>query len=387
VADEEHLKIIRQGAAAWNEWREKNPESFGDLSNADLSLADLFRANLSGANLTWAQLSRANLSKANLCDANLLWANLRKANLSEADLSRANLSRANLLSANLRKANLLLWADLSGADLTEANLSEANLSGANLTGAYLGGANLSGADLNRAQLIETNLHNTTLTGSSVYGVSVWDIKVNARTKQHNLIITDYDQPVITVDNIKVAQFIYLLLNNQEIRDVLDTITSKAVLILGRFSEERKPVLDALRDELRKPENNYLPIVFDFPPSANQTLLETVKTLANMARFVIADLTDARSVLQELQAIVPALPSVAVRLLIKKSAHEYGMLDYIRKFASVVNEAYEYESLEEVIASIKEKVIGPAEAKVRELRPPPAASSEQYQNTPEKPIMN
>jgi hypothetical protein len=44
-----------------------------------------------------------------------------------------------------------------------------------------------------------------------------------------------------------------------------------------------------------------------------------------------------------------------------------MLDYIRKFASVVNETYEYESLEEVIASIKEQIIVPAEAKVRELR--------------------
>jgi hypothetical protein len=38
-------------------------------------------------------------------------------------------------------------------------------------------------------------------------------------------------------------------------------TSKAVLILGRFTDERKAVLDALRDELRK--RNYLPILFDF----------------------------------------------------------------------------------------------------------------------------
>ena len=42
-----------------------------------------------------------------------------------------------------------------------------------------------------------------------------------------------------------------MLHNQKIRDVIDTITSKAVLILGRFTDERKAVLDALRDELRK----------------------------------------------------------------------------------------------------------------------------------------
>ena len=228
-------------------------------------------------------------------------------------------------------------------------------------------ANLTGTDFTGTLLIQTDLRGASLAGSRVYGASVWAIKVDDQTKQQNLVITRYDEAAITVDNIKVAQFIYLLLNNQEIRDVIDTITSKAVLILGRFSEERKPVLDAFRDELRKPENNYLPIMFDFPPLTSQTTLQTVKTLAGMARFVIADLTDARSVLQELQAIVPGLPSVAVRLLIKKSEHQYGMLDYIRAYGSVVEETYEYESLEELIASIKENVIGPAEAKVKQLR--------------------
>jgi hypothetical protein len=86
------------------------------------------------------------------------------------------------------------------------------------------------------------------------------------------------EAAITVDNIKVAYSPICFLTINEICDVIDTITSKAVLILGRFSEERKPVLDAIRDELRKPEHNYLPIVFDFQPSANQTTIETVKIL-------------------------------------------------------------------------------------------------------------
>ena len=108
-------------------------------------------------------------------------------------------------------------------------------------------------------------------------------------------------------------------------------------------------------------------MFDFPPVTNQATLEPIKTLAGMARFVIADLTDARSVLMELVAIVPALPSVAIRLLIKKSEHEYGMLDSIRSYRSVVRNTYEYEEVEEVIASIQENIIVPAEEKVRELR--------------------
>jgi hypothetical protein len=127
-----------------------------------------------------------------------------------------------------------------------------------------------------------------------------------------------------VDNIKVAQFVYLLLNNEEIRDVIDTITSKAVLILGRFSPERKIILDRLREELRK--RHYLPIMFDFEKPKYRNTIETIRTLAGMSKFIIADLTDAKSVVQELQAIVPDFPSVPVRFIIIKSQKEPGMFD-------------------------------------------------------------
>jgi hypothetical protein len=95
-----------------------------------------------------------------------------------------------------------------------------------------------------------------LTGCRIYGVSAWGLKLDG-AKQQDLVITPENEPEITVDNIEVAQFVYLLLHNQKICDVINTITSKAVLILGRFTKERKAVLDALRDELRN--RNLLPI--------------------------------------------------------------------------------------------------------------------------------
>jgi uncharacterized protein YjbI with pentapeptide repeats len=55
MADEEHLKILRQGVDVWNEWRRKNPELLPNLLGADLNLM-----NLSGM-----KLSRANLNAAN----------------------------------------------------------------------------------------------------------------------------------------------------------------------------------------------------------------------------------------------------------------------------------------------------------------------------------
>ena len=126
----------------------------------------------------------------------------------------------------------------------------------------------------------------------MYGISAWDVKLEGAI-QSNLVITPSDESPIQVDNLEVAQFIYLLLNNQKIRSVIDTITSKVVLILGRFTPERKVVLDAIRDELRK--RDYLPVLFDFEKPASKDLTGTIPTLANMARFVIADLTDPSSV--------------------------------------------------------------------------------------------
>jgi hypothetical protein len=92
--------------------------------------------------------------------------------------------------------------------------------------------------------------------------------------------------------------------------------------------------------------------FDFIPSASQIILETVSTLAHMARFVIADLTDAKSVLQELQAIVPNNPSVPVQPLLLASREEPGMFDFIQRFPWVL-ETYRYHSPDEVLASLEQ----------------------------------
>ena len=58
--------------------------------------------------------------------------------------------------------------------------------------------------------------------------------------------------------------------------------------------------------------------------------------------------------------------VAVRLIKKRGEPEYGMLDF-RNSPWFVKGRCEYENAEELIASIKENVIEPAEAKVKELR--------------------
>jgi hypothetical protein len=301
MANPIHIDILYQGVEVWNAWRQKNPDIQPDLREANLRLGYIFSGNFVDRDFAGANFSGADF---------------RGANLSGRDFSKAN---------------------FSGADLREANLQWAILS-------------------------ETNFSGADLRGCSIYAISAWNVKL-INTRQASLIITRPDESTITVDNLEVAQFIYLLLNNEKIRDVIDTITSKAVLILGRFTPERKRVLDVLRDELRK--KGYLPIVFDFDVPTNRNVTETVTTLARLSRFIIADITDPKSIPQELAFIVPDLPSVPVQPLLHARSKEYGMYDHFKNFPWVL-EAYRYTTVDRLLASLREHVIEPAEKKVREL---------------------
>ena len=426
MADQQLLDLLRRGISVWNSWREEHPAIPLDLrgahlygahlSGANLREADLSGAHLYGANLREADLRGANLRKADLKEAHLRGAHLRGAHLSKVDLSGFDLSNTNLGGANLWGADLrgadLRGADLSGADLSKVDLSGLDLSNTNLRGANLRGANLRGAGLSKvdlsgfdlsgfdlsntnlsgAKLIKTNLGNTNLSGAilrgailrgvnlseailigtnltnailtdcSIFGVSAWNVQLEGAT-QLSLTITPQDEPAITIDNLKVAQFIYLLLNNREIRDVINTITSKVVLILGRFTPvERKAVLDALRDELRK--KNYLPIVFDFEQPSSRNLTETVSTLAHMAHFVVADLTNAKSVPQELERIVPRLRVPVQPLLHTSEQKPYAMFESFVDYPWVLP-LYRYADQKMLLRSLREHVILPAEKKALE----------------------
>jgi hypothetical protein len=133
--------------------------------------------------------------------------------------------------------------------------------------------------------------------------------------------------------------------------------------LGRFTPERKAILDALRDKLRA--YNYVSIIFDFEKPSSRNLTEAVSTLAHMAHFIIADITDAKSIPQELQRIVPDNPSLPVRPLTLSSQYEYAMFKEFLDYPWVLT-PYRYESLEALLATLDDKVIAPAINKAREV---------------------
>jgi len=199
----------------------------------------------------------------------------------------------------------------------------------------------------------------------MYAICAWDLQCDDETKQGGFIITPYGQPTITVETLEIAQFISLLLKNKPLRNVINPLTSKVVLILGRFSDERKPVLDALRDELRK--HDYLPVVFDFEKAAGRDLTETFSTLAHLARFIIVDPADPSSIPHEMATHVPHCVVPVQPLLIEDdSRNGDAMFQDLRQHYHWVLPAYHYQDTASLLASFKEHLITPAEQKAQEL---------------------
>ncbi|WP_147202352.1 pentapeptide repeat-containing protein [Segetibacter aerophilus] len=316
-----HTPIINKGVKSWNSWRKEN---------------ESIHPNLEGANLEKKNLEYIDLSFSILRRANLRGANLRGAILHHADFTNAILEDVNLESSEGNET------DFIHADLTRANFKNALFNK---------------ADFSHANMNEANLTGTFLEQCQVFGVSIWDAKLD-NAQQRNLYLGDPKTGnTFAVDSIETAVVIHLLLSGGGIKNIVDTITSKSILILGRFTPERKVILDALRDALRK--HNYIPLLFDFQKPQLRDITEIISLLAHMSRFIIADLTDATMIMHELSFIIPNLPSIPIVSICEANCIITSMFEASLRYPWVLKPVL-YKDEKEIIEKVYEIVIAPAE---------------------------
>jgi len=142
MANEAQVKILRQGVAVWNKWRE---EYF--FVKIDLSQADLKGAVRMGANLSAADFRGAVLSGSKLIGSNFL-----KAVMGNTILGNSDLSQVIGLEEVVHRAPSRIAADtfaLSKGRIPEVFLQGCGLSNADIEDTKLSNPKLSNEERNR----------------------------------------------------------------------------------------------------------------------------------------------------------------------------------------------------------------------------------------------
>lgn len=292
MSDPEHLKALLADPSSWNDWRRANSAVRPDLSGCDLSgkefpdgmnfrEVDLSGANLSNAFVPLADFYGANLSHANLVKVDAVSSKFTSCIGTHARFNSALLLEASFLFAKLDQSDFtgasMTNTELSGASLREADFTDAGLQSASFMDADLRGARLVRADLNLATLLRADLRGATIMECQVHGASTWRVTIDDSTVQSDLSINDPADPPLRVDDLEVAQFIYLLLNHRKLRNTIRAVTEKGVLLLGRFADGGLETLRVVAQELRG--MGYLPFIFDFDCPDGRDLTETVQVMA------------------------------------------------------------------------------------------------------------
>jgi uncharacterized protein YjbI with pentapeptide repeats len=351
--------LAKGGVAGWNSKKRrldactKREHLNTGFADANFSGADLSGINLSGYFLKGCDFTGANLTKANFRNVQMWQAKFDNAILTNAKFSQSDLRYSTFTNAKLQNA----W--FGESNLTFANFEDAVLIGVDFSFANLGGANLKGADIS---------------GSNITGVSAWSIEVNKHTTQQDLIIEPWYDPLEkTVDNshsavvddtfitndIETAQLLYLLTSrnedgkNEKVKTIVDAMTGKIVLILGRFSDNRIKTLNEIRSKLYR--WGYVPVIFDFPKPNDRDLIETVGILAGLSRFVIADLTDPSSTPLEAMLIISAY-CVPFAPIIEGNNSVFAMFDSLKVKYEWVLETWRYKNKKTLLADLKTHVV-------------------------------
>src|SRR3970282_2596468 len=106
------------------------------------------------------------------------------------------------------------------------------------------------------------------------------------------------------------------------------------------------------------EFNRLPIFFYFHRAIDKDLTETIKTLAGLSYFVIADITNPKTSPLELQATVPDYQIPFVPIIQEGESPFAMMVDLQKKYNWVLN-TVTYDSMETLIKVLKPLIIDPA----------------------------
>jgi hypothetical protein len=200
---------------------------------------------------------------------------------------------------------------------------------------------------------------------------------DARTRQGRILVMpgldpiDFDKKAVRqsgwgvrIDNLEVASFITMLIENPKIGQVINAAADRVVLLLGRFAGKDAEVLEALQGAL--PNHGYVPVVFDFGEPDDRDTIETVAILAGLANFVVADLSRPRSTPLEAHLIIPSI-AVPFVPIVRAGEQPFSMFTALQRKYPWVLPTVSYRSAQGLVRRLRRDVVDPAERMARRMR--------------------
>ena len=251
-------------------------------------------------------------------------------------------------------------ADFHRAKLESVNFNSTKLARSRFIDNRMAGVNFLDANLEEAVFVRNHLSNCKLHEILVTGIAAWKNGFDSVSLDQQSCVID-DRLPLRIRNIETAQLIAQV-RERKFSNAVNEMTRCAVLLLGRFEGERSKSLDAIKIGLEA--RGYLPLIFDFTKPTDRTTTETVVLLAHMVKFVVADISEPRSVGHELRSIIPTLgvPVVPVIFADEKAFSMFG--DYWRY--DWVLDIVEYRDTNDLANKLQDRIINPALQKAEQI---------------------
>jgi len=372
-----------------------------DFSNADLRGYDLSGHRFEDCNFTNANLSGASLDGAMFIDCDMRGVNLdhvtaedavfERTNLQHAHLHHVSFARSHYFGGSLQNSNLYradfrdvelrgvqagwMHATMSrfeSARVTDTHFNEAQFRGVRLAGATFQGGTFTASlfhgiemqqstwrdvDLSKAMLFEVECDGAVFENCTIFAIGVCRVKGTPRL-QSELNTGAPHEPKLLVDDFKLGPFLYEIDRDEAIPRLFELLASKLVLILGRFLPQTKRGLDRLHAELRL--RNYVPVLVDSELDGRFNATTLVSVVAMCTRFVVVDVTNPKTVIAEVDAILKQRP-VPVQPIVLAGQPEPVQFPMARgEGHRQLLALFEYKDVEDLVDNLDRAVIGPCE---------------------------
>lgn len=216
------------------------------------------------------------------------------------------------------------------------------------------GSSWIGVDFSSARMAGVDCDGAVFERCTIEGLGVWKASGTPR-REEQLRADASDFGMLALNDLKIGPALFEVVRNDALPRLFELLSSKLVLILGRFAPAAsKERLERLRAEIGR--RGYIAVVVDWELQGRFNATTIVSAISMCSRFIVADVTDARTVIAEVREALAQRP-VAIQPLLLFGSPEPAFLRWARtdKYQQLLP-TITYRDINDLIAKLDDEII-------------------------------